>query len=155
MNCTRRHAGGKNGGTNTKAERRKKRRRTQVAGDELDPVEEEGTDTDALHVGHEDVEDPGGNDTFFAWFFRGDGPAGWLSGAAFYAEQVDVDTTLTVVLESLAHLARLRRPVLTLPLEPRPVPTLEPLVPPPLSVGEMTLRLYSALTLIANKRHRV
>ena len=34
-------------------------------------------------------------------------------------EQVDVDTTLTVVLESLAHLARLRRPVLTLPLEPR------------------------------------
>ena len=67
------------------AERRKKRRRTQVAGDELDPVEEEGTDTDALHVGHEDVEDPGGNDTFFAWFFRGDGPAGWLSGAAFYA----------------------------------------------------------------------
>ena len=64
------------------AERRKKRRRTQAAGDELEPMEE-GTDTDALHVGREDVEDPGGNDTFFAWFFRGDGPAGWLSGAAF------------------------------------------------------------------------
>ncbi len=46
-------------------------------------MEEEGTHNDALHVGHEDVEDPGGNDTFFAWFFRGDGPARWLSGAAF------------------------------------------------------------------------
>ena len=43
-------------------------------------MEKEGTDNDALHVDHEG---PGGNDTFFAWFFRGDGPAGWLSGAAF------------------------------------------------------------------------
>ena len=30
-----------------------------------------------------DDEDPGGNDTFFSWFFRGEGPAGFLSGAAF------------------------------------------------------------------------
>ena len=28
-------------------------------------------------------EDEGGMDTFFAWFFRGEGPPGWLSGAAF------------------------------------------------------------------------
>ena len=28
-----------------------------------------------------DAEDKGGRDTFFAWFFRGDGPAGVLSGA--------------------------------------------------------------------------
>jgi hypothetical protein len=27
-------------------------------------------------------EDSGGDDTFFSWFFRGDGPQGWLSGAA-------------------------------------------------------------------------
>ncbi len=30
-----------------------------------------------------EAEDKGGLDTFFSWFFRGDGPSGWLSGAAF------------------------------------------------------------------------
>ncbi len=30
-----------------------------------------------------EAEDTGGLDTFFSWFFRGDGPPGWLSGAAF------------------------------------------------------------------------
>jgi hypothetical protein len=28
-------------------------------------------------------DDEGGMDTFFAWFFRGEGPRGWLSGTAF------------------------------------------------------------------------
>jgi hypothetical protein len=35
-------------------------------------------DTEPVHV---DLQDRGGNDTFFAWFFRGEGPAGVLSGA--------------------------------------------------------------------------
>jgi len=30
-----------------------------------------------------EAEDEGGSETFFSWFFRGDGPRGWLSGAAF------------------------------------------------------------------------
>ncbi|MBU2647769.1 DEAD/DEAH box helicase family protein [bacterium] len=29
------------------------------------------------------VDDPGATDNFFTWFFRGNGPRGWLSGAAF------------------------------------------------------------------------
>jgi Helicase conserved C-terminal domain. len=40
---------------------------------------------DGLMVDQEHVPDTdqGGMDTFFAWFFRGAGPQGWLSGAAF------------------------------------------------------------------------
>jgi hypothetical protein len=32
-------------------------------------------------VREKDTEDRGGHDTFFAWFFRGEGPKGWVSGA--------------------------------------------------------------------------
>lgn len=32
---------------------------------------------------HANDDDDGGNETFFSWFFRGDGPPGWFSGAAF------------------------------------------------------------------------
>ena len=38
---------------------------------------------DVLMADQEDDQDAGGNDTFFSWFFRGEGPAGFLSGAAF------------------------------------------------------------------------
>ncbi|MCA1733957.1 MAG: hypothetical protein LC732_10195, partial [Acidobacteria bacterium] len=34
---------------------------------------------------HREKPDPGGNETFFAWFFRGDGPKGVLSGAELAA----------------------------------------------------------------------
>ncbi len=38
---------------------------------------------DQLLIESEGVDDRGGRDTFFSWFFRGDGPKGYLSGAAF------------------------------------------------------------------------
>jgi hypothetical protein len=62
-------------------ERGTKSRRSQVERDEIDSAEadvEEG-----LLFQPQEEDDPGGNDTFFAWFFRGEGPEGWLSGAAF------------------------------------------------------------------------
>ncbi|HXV59908.1 MAG TPA: helicase-related protein [Vicinamibacteria bacterium] len=43
--------------------------------EEVDQVEED--------LRHAVVDDEGGNDTFFAWFFRGEGPGRVLSGAAF------------------------------------------------------------------------
>ncbi|RKI73516.1 hypothetical protein D7X55_05125 [Corallococcus sp. AB049A] len=41
------------------------------------------TSSGAMDTGVED--DNGGNDTFFAWFFRGKGPQGWASGANLQA----------------------------------------------------------------------
>jgi hypothetical protein len=52
----------------------------------VEAVQQETGDTDgkeALLIEEEDIEDPGGNDTFLAWFFRGEGPKGLLSGASF------------------------------------------------------------------------
>src|SRR5207247_1071794 len=38
----------------------------------------------AIGAGREGEQDRGGDDSFFAWFFRGEGPeGGWLSGAKF------------------------------------------------------------------------
>lgn len=42
---------------------------------------ERATESDGLQPGVED--DPGGRENFFSWFFRGNGPDGVLSGAAF------------------------------------------------------------------------
>ncbi len=52
---------------------RRKRGLGEDADDEVaDALEKPATDDDA-----------GGRETFFSWFFRGEGPSGWLSGAAF------------------------------------------------------------------------
>jgi hypothetical protein len=44
---------------------------------------ETADETDHLAEGVFEEEDPGGTETFFSWFFRGEGPKGVLSGAAF------------------------------------------------------------------------
>ncbi len=65
-------------------ERRESRWRIQV-----EAVQKETGDTDgkeALLIEEEDIEDPGGNDAFLAWFFRGEGPKGLLS-QGFVSEQ--------------------------------------------------------------------
>jgi hypothetical protein len=52
-------------------------RRVQVEAVQQETGETEGRQ--ALLIEEEDIEDPGGNDTFLAWFFRGEGPKGLLS----------------------------------------------------------------------------
>ena len=47
---------------------------------ESDPFRTNGTPTTAGHV-HAESADEGGLDSFFAWFFRGEGPGGVVSGA--------------------------------------------------------------------------
>ena len=48
----------------------------------------------------EEEQDRGGLDTFFAWFFRGDGPpGGWLSGAAFSKRFIQARYELSTVFE--------------------------------------------------------
>lgn len=60
-----------------KSERRSKQDRAQ-----LQTAEDRTTDLeDDSEPARRDADDPGGNETFFAWFFRGEGPAGVLSGA--------------------------------------------------------------------------
>jgi len=54
-------------------------RATPVA-DSVDPAGDAELD-DSTEPAHPDTDDHGGNETFFAWFFRGEGPAGALSGA--------------------------------------------------------------------------
>jgi len=41
------------------------------------------TEPGAMGGNFKDKEDEGGRDNFFSWFFRGEGPAGYLSGTAF------------------------------------------------------------------------
>jgi len=48
--------------------------------DVLDSADDGGVESDLTYSLDEDA---GGNDTFFAWFFRGEGPARALSGASF------------------------------------------------------------------------
>jgi hypothetical protein len=43
--------------------------------------------------------DRGGLDTFFAWFFRGDGPKGWISGADFSKQFTSSHYAVSTVLE--------------------------------------------------------
>ncbi len=62
-------------------DRRQPERRAPAAPEGAPPLEI--NNKDRLLIEPEDSEDPGGNDTFFAWFFRGAGPKGLLSGAAF------------------------------------------------------------------------
>lgn len=50
--------------------------------------------------GKEGEQDRGGDDTFFAWFFRGEGPAGaWLSGAKFSQRFSEARYQLSTVFE--------------------------------------------------------
>jgi superfamily II DNA or RNA helicase len=50
--------------------------------------------------GKDGDQDRGGDDTFFAWFFRGAGPAGgWLSGASFSQRFTEAHYELSTVLE--------------------------------------------------------
>ena len=58
-------------------DRRENMRRVQVEAVQQETGETEGRQ--ALLIEEEDIEDPGGNDTFLAWFFRGEGPKGLLS----------------------------------------------------------------------------
>src|SRR5262249_36596469 len=60
-----------------KSERRSKQDRA-----ELQAVDVRTRDLeDDSEPARRDADDPGGNETFFAWFCRGEGPAGVLSGA--------------------------------------------------------------------------
>src|SRR5262245_53842256 len=59
-------------------------RRTKRPQETAHSFEETRTDAefdDESEAAHRDVKDRGGTETFFAWFFRGEGPAGVLSGA--------------------------------------------------------------------------
>lgn len=60
-------------------------------------------------------DDAGGNDTFFSWFFRGDGPQGVLSGAAFRKNRLQGEgSAYTTFFEDnylLALLGRTRDPL--------------------------------------------
>jgi hypothetical protein len=57
-------------------------------------------------------DDEGGTDTFFAWFFRGDGPPGVLSGAAFQKNRLASDSSAYSTLFEDDHVAwLLGRPV--------------------------------------------
>lgn len=62
------------------AERNERGGRFQVASPEAEPSPEREDD---LLADQDEAEDSGGNDTFFSWFFRGEGPSGFLSGASF------------------------------------------------------------------------
>lgn len=44
-------------------------------------------------------QDRGGDDTFFAWYFRGEGPRGWLSGASFSQRFVEAGYELSTFFE--------------------------------------------------------
>jgi len=59
-------------------ERAQHRRRLEPAPSSGGEIEEEGR---PVMVVEADADDRGGLDSFFAWFFRGEGPSGYLSGA--------------------------------------------------------------------------
>jgi hypothetical protein len=60
-------------------------RRSEVVPSEPAWQESERDEEDPEEPAHPEQLDPGGNETFFAWFFRGDGPKGVLSGAELAA----------------------------------------------------------------------
>ena len=53
---------------------------------ELEDIQDERTG--------EEEGDEGGSETFFAWFFRGDGPSGVLSGAAFQKNRLSSQSSV-------------------------------------------------------------
>lgn len=59
------------------------RRPDEVFEDELTDAAEPDDEDYSESLGLIDKEDPGSAETFFSWFFRGKGPKGYLSGAAF------------------------------------------------------------------------
>jgi len=65
----------------TRYERERLRRPEETVQHETDLAEAPAEDDDERWVGLE--ADEGGAESFFAWFFRGEGPPGLLSGAAF------------------------------------------------------------------------
>ncbi|QAT82967.1 helicase domain-containing protein [Corallococcus coralloides] len=84
---------------------------------------------DSSGTGDTAVDDSGGNDTFFAWFFRGKGPQGWASGAnlqarfnkasgvyaTFFSDNhvlALLDATPGTVLESLSSAVKMSKPAL-------------------------------------------
>lgn len=62
---------------------KEKQCREKIKGNDEDRSHDKLDDTAEFNFHHELFEDKGGIDTFFAWFFRGGGPEGVLSGAAF------------------------------------------------------------------------
>ncbi len=69
---------------------------------------DEETDEDARQSAPVvETDDKGGHDTFFSWFFRGEGPSGFLSGAAFRRNRFQSDGSVYASFFEDNHVAEL------------------------------------------------
>ena len=73
-------------------ERSGRRRGPTCAGDDIAVESRRPTPTS-------DTDDHGGTDTFFAWFFRGEGPKGVVSGANIQRRFIQAGTTYSTFFE--------------------------------------------------------
>ena len=93
---------------------RKQRRRYERLRREDEDTARQLDETDADETDQEprdtlppaaDLSDTGGRDTFFSWFFRGDGPSGLLSGARFRKNRLTSESSALALLFDDNHLA--------------------------------------------------
>lgn len=85
-------------------ERKARRRAFDV---ETAPGAVEIADEEEVALKARDVDDEGGHETFFSWFFRGQGPEGFLSGAAVRKNRFQSEGSVYSTFFEENHVARL------------------------------------------------